>query len=102
MNPWFEFLFILGAFVFIFSGFGWGCIEKTYNHLLETKFPSETQDFSTRQWWRQTPIEKVKRWKKATKLGDDKLAIVAKRCYLLMYVTIAAGMCMFLLILIHM
>jgi hypothetical protein len=100
MNPWFELLFILSVFVCFFSGVGLSYLDKTYGGVLEGKFPSHSEDLSTHKYW-QGPIEKIKRWKMATRLGDDKLAIVAKRCYLLMYIILAATIFLFLLILTH-
>lgn len=100
MNPWFEVLFVLSVFVCFFAGVGLSYLNKTYSGLLEARFPSETENLATHKYW-QGPVEKIKRWKRATTLGDDRLAVVAKRCYLLMYVILAATIFLFALILTH-
>lgn len=39
----------------------------------------------------------IRRWRKASKLGDDELTKVAKKCCLLMYITFAGTVCLILL-----
>lgn len=50
-----------------------------------------------RSWDDQMPFTKIRRWKKASKLGDDELTKAAKNCCLLMYITFTSGICLILL-----
>lgn len=90
-----EFLVVLAAFVAFFSGLGWSYLSKRYDSVLVTKFPSMSPNLSTHQWW-QSPVTKIRRWRKASKLGDGELTQVAKKCCFLMYITFASVTCLFL------
>ena len=97
MDSLLELLFVLTAFVVFFSCIGCNYLSKRYDSILETKFPDMIQSLSTRQKWPNNPITWLRRWRKASKLGDDELTKASKICCLLMYITFASGICLILL-----
>ncbi len=94
-----QLLFVLTALVVFVSGQVCYYLSKRYDSILEAKFPAMIQSLSTwRRWQRwKNPFIKIRRWRKAIKLGDDELTKVAKRCCLLTYIGIASGICLILL-----
>lgn len=91
-----KLLLMLAALVCILSAFACYFVNVRYLSILETKFPAMVQSLSTRQKWSIVPFSWHWRWRKAIKLGDDELTRVAKICCLLMYITAASGICVFL------
>jgi hypothetical protein len=103
-----QLLFVLAAFVTVYSCLGCFYLSKRYDRMLETKFPDMIQSLSSRFWcqgWQclfrswddQMPFTQIRRWRKAIKLGDDELTRVAKICSLLMYIFSAGMICLILL-----
>lgn len=102
-----QLLFVLAAFVAVYSYLGCFYLSKRYDHILETKFPDMVQSLSTRLWWwwedlqcffrswdDQTPFRQIRRWRKASKLGDDELTKVTKKCCILMYISFVGTICL--------
>lgn len=103
-----QLLFVLAAFVAVYSCLGCFYLSKRYDRILETKFPDMAQSLSSRFWclgWQslfrswddQLPFTQIRRWRKAIKLGDDELTKAAKICCILMYIYSAGLICLILL-----
>jgi hypothetical protein len=92
-----QLLFVLAAFVAVFSCIGCNYVSNRYDSILETKYPDMRQSLSTRRKWPNNPITWLQRWRKAIKLGDDELTKAAKKCCLLIYISFAGTICLILL-----
>ena len=103
-----QLLFVFAALVAAYSCLGCFYLSKRYERILETKFPDMVQSLSSRFWclgWQslfrswddQMPFTQIYRLRKASKLGDDELTKVAKKCCILMYIYSAGLICLILL-----